>query len=426
VTAARGGDDTVAELARTEEEGEGLRPTPRVLTSAFRRRLLALVTVVCLWVAVAPPAVYYVQKRSEIVAIARSDAGQIGAILRASMQARPTLWRYDAVKLAERLRAEGFERLGRLVVLDGRGALARESALVPLDVGQNLPPNQLLWARVDVPFNGGVGASVWVGADARALDRTTAGLSVAAVLAAALLGLLLYGLPIRAISVAERRVDGLLDELSSSLREDERKRIARDLHDGASQALTAARLHLGALGKMLSKEPSSEKPRARLSQALVHIDEAIDEVRRSTTVVTPALLGELGLAEALGRHIESFGAAASLPIRYARPHDFPALTAPVSVALLRIAQEALHNVVRHSGAQRADVALSIRAGDAAGAGAGTGAAVLLVVRDDGRNAAGPEGNGLSSIRARADSLGGSATFSSSEAGSRWDVEIPLR
>jgi signal transduction histidine kinase len=407
----------VSEAAVDEERG---RPTTRVLTAAFRRRLLALVTVASALVAIAPPVIYYLQKRSEIVAIARGDASQIAAILRASMQARPTLWRYDAVKLAERLRAEGFERLALLVVVDGRGAAVGESALVPLEVGRNVAPEHLLWARVDVPFDRGVGASVWVGADARPLHRTTAGLALVAALAAAVLGLLLYGVPIQAIAAAEGRIDGLLDELSSSLREDERKRIARDLHDGASQALTAARLHLGALGKSLPNEPSSEKPRARLSQALVHIDEAIDEVRRSTTVVTPALLGELGLVEALGRHIESFGAAASLPIRYDRPADFPDLDAPVSVALLRIAQEALHNVVRHAGARRAEVALSVRAAQAAGA------VVSLVVRDDGKNAAGPEGNGLLSIRARADSLGGSATFSSSDAGSRWDVEIPLR
>lgn len=409
-------------------------PTSRVLTASFRRRLLALVVVASALVAVAPPVTYYLQKRSEIVAVARGDASQIAAVLRASMQARPTLWRYDAVKLAERLRAEGFDRIGRLVVVDDRGGGGREgdggadAALVPLEVGRGLPPERLLWARVDVPVGADArrerGASVWVGADTQGLNQTTTALSAIAILTATLLGFLLYRLPIQTISTAEARIDGLLDELSASLREDERKRIARDLHDGASQALTAARLHLGALGKSLPSGPSSdagsEKQRARLSQALVHIDEAIDEVRRSTTVVTPALLGELGLPEALGRHIESFGAAASLPIRYECPADFPHLEAPVAVALLRIAQEALHNVVRHAGARRADVALSFGARD------GGGEQVSLVVRDDGRNAAGPEGNGLISIRARADSLGGSATFSSTDAGSRWDVEIPLR
>jgi signal transduction histidine kinase len=118
----------------------------------------------------------------------------------------------------------------------------------------------------------------------------------------------------------------------------------------------------------------------------------------------------------LQRHSETFATAAGIDIRYERPKALPPLSPAIEVACLRIVQEALHNVVRHSGAKRAFVTL--RADVPA-------RKLVLSVRDDGRDAGGPEGNGLGSIRDRAASLGGAATFSSSDRGSRWDVEIPL-
>lgn len=381
--------------------------TPIVSTPAFRRRLLALVGISSLLVAAAPPAIYHLQKRSELVAVARGDAARIASVVTATIQARPQLWRYDATKMSERLRVDGFGKLGVFVVHDAQGTR------VPLDLGGKAPPGNALWGKADVVLGGELRASVWVGTDAAELRRATLLLATISTLAAVILATLLYRVPLGAIRTAEGRIGALVDELSLSLREDERKRIARDLHDGASQALTAARLHLRALGKSLEGQAARE----RLDQAVAHIDEAIDEVRRSTTLVTPSLLGEVGLAEALQRHTESFGTAASLDIRYERPAKLPPLPAAVEVACLRIVQEALHNVVRHAQAKRAFVTLGTSA---------DGGTLLLSVRDDGRDAGGPEGNGLGSIRDRAASLGGAATFSSSDRGSRWDVEIPLR
>lgn len=380
---------------------------PIVLTPAFRRRLLALVGISSVLVAAAPPVIYHVQKRSELVAVARGDASRIASVVTASIQARPLLWRYDATKMSERLRVDGFGNLSIFVVHDAEGTR------LPLDLGGKSPPTSLLWGQSDVVVGGVRKASVWVGTDATELYRATLLLACVSTLTAAILALLLYRVPLGAIRTAEGRIGALVDELSLSLREDERKRIARDLHDGASQALTAARLHLRALGKSIEGEAARE----RLDQAVSHIDEAIDEVRRSTTLVTPSLLGEVGLAEALQRHAESFGTAAGLDIRYERPARLPPLSPAIEVACLRIVQEALHNVVRHAQAKRAFVVL--RASDDA-------RTLLLTVRDDGRDAGGPEGNGLGSIRDRAASLGGAATFSSSDRGSRWDVEIPLR
>src|SRR5262249_22760984 len=163
------------------------------------------------------------------------------------------------------------------------------------------------------------------------------------------------------------------------LQEDDRRRIARDLHDGAGQALTAARLRLLALAK------SGDE--AAIAAIAAHLDEALDEIRRSTAALLPPALAELGLPGAVERHCKNFGEAAGLAVE-CQLSSVPPLPTPIEVACYRIIQEALSNTARHAGATRAWVRL-----DAAGG------QLRLQVRDDGvgldRDA------GLDSIRERA-------------------------
>ena len=377
--------------------------TPLSLASWFRRRMIPLVVGASAVGALGSPAVYYLQKRHELVSAARSEATRVAVILQDVVLQRPLFWRYDTSKIAERLASEGVGQKRPMVVLDTRGE--------QLPLGGEAPPDGILWGRAEVHVAGQHQATVWIGVSTRPLLLGTATLGGASALLSVLLGALLYLIPTRAIAAAERRIAALMTQLSLTLQEEERGRIARDLHDGAGQALTAARLHLASLRKGAGQGPSAE----RLSAVAGHIDEAMEEIRRSTAALRPPALAELGLRGALERHGEAVAAAAGIEVAWSL--GLPSrLEAHLETALYRIIQEALTNVARHAEASR--VSVTIRE---------EGLGLRLIVEDDGRGAAPGRGRGggLASIEERARLLGGEASFADRAPGFRVEVTLPL-
>lgn len=227
---------------------------------------------------------------------------------------------------------------------------------------------------------------------------------------AALFGVLLYVVPARAVAATKRSVEAVMTERALTLQEEDRRRIARELHDGAGQALTAARLQLVAL------EETVGDARA-IGRIVQHIDEAIDEVRRSTSALAPPALAELGLAGALERHCEVFSLASNLPVRCDVTGSLPPLEAYVETACYRIAQEALHNAARHAGAKRAWLRL-----------AATDRELSLEIGDDGAGITDPSklGFGLDSIRERARLVGATVRLlSEAGRGARLILMVPI-
>jgi signal transduction histidine kinase len=223
-----------------------------------------------------------------------------------------------------------------------------------------------------------------------------------------LLSVLLYMVPHRAAAVAKRRVETAINERVLTLQEEDRRRIARELHDGAGQALTAARLQLIALREAV--------PQELVQQVIASVDVAIDEIRRSTNALAPPALAELGLRGALARHCEQFASASGLDVRLDAPPALKQLPAYAETAIYRIVQEGLTNVARHASAKRAWVVL------AAGP-----TSIQLEVGDDG---AGIEearpGFGLDSIRQRARLAGGTCeVLGGPGPGVRLRVTLPL-
>jgi signal transduction histidine kinase len=382
--------------------------TPLRLTTWFRARMLPLVAATALVVATAAPAAFYLRERWDLVVSARRDAGRVAEVVRAEIDQRPTLWRYSAVKLGERLAAAGLGRAA-IRIVDG------DNVAVPIDVPAAAEtPGWPLWGRVEIEVDGRRQATVWIAADQRPLLASTAELAAAFALLALLLGAVLYQLPVRAIARAERRIANLLGRLALTLQEEDRRRIARDLHDGAGQAITAARLELSAL-RGAGVAPDVIDRIAR------QLDEALDEVRRSTHALAPPALAELGLLRALERHCEAFSDAAGLEVRCDVAADLPPLGAEIETACYRIVQEALTNTARHAGATHAWVRLA--AGDG-------GRRLRLEVGDDGGGMASPgppgAGHGIEGIRERARLLGGEVALTS-DAGSgvRLEVTLPL-
>lgn len=412
---------------------------PFDLTRWFRRRMLPLVAFVGVVVFVAAPLAYFLNKRHELWQEARAEATRAALVLHAEIDRRPQLWRYNAPKLLERLAAEGLlgGRLLEIRTSDGEA--------VPLE---SVPaPRRPIWGRADVLIGGARAASVWVALDAAPLIRATAGLAAAFAGLALILCAILYLMPMRAIATAQRRIQALLGELALTLQEEDRRRIARDLHDGAGQALTAARLRLLALarGARAHSEKQTEKKtpdagekkaadpgpgpsddaksetnggkgEAALADISQLLDEAIDEVRRSVYTLAPPALGELGLGGALQRHCEAFAGATGLSV-LCEIEDLPSLRPGVETACYRIVQEALTNTARHANARRAWVQLRVETGT-----------LCLSVYDDGEApATAPnEGIGLLGIRERARLLGGHADITvAPDHGLRIEVRLPL-
>lgn len=194
---------------------------------------------------------------------------------------------------------------------------------------------------------------------------------------------------------AEAKLRALAREVVHS-QEDERARLARELHDGVSQALVATKL----LIESAQSEPASA---ARLQAlALKRLNSTLSEVRHLSHALRPALLDTLGLPAALQHLAGEFDAAGGTHFKAVVTGEEFGLPDAVNTALFRIAQEALNNAARH--AQATVVTLTLRFESSGG--------LMLEVHDDGRGfdaeaaqAVADRGLGLRSMRERADALG---------------------
>jgi PAS domain S-box-containing protein len=200
--------------------------------------------------------------------------------------------------------------------------------------------------------------------------------------------------------------------------EEERRRIAAELHDDVTQRLATLGIELG----LLKRAPAgAEALHGELSRLQAQILQLSDDVRRLSHSLHPSILEHSDLAASLEMHCleftEQHGIAASFTARNV-PDDVPR---PVALALYRIAQESLRNVARHSGATTANVVL---------AGEG-GTQLSLFVIDNGKGfeigkARTSPGLGLVSIEERARHIGASVTMDSMpDAGTRLSVQVPL-
>ncbi len=198
--------------------------------------------------------------------------------------------------------------------------------------------------------------------------------------------------------------------------ENERRHIARELHDEAGQALVSLRYGLRLLEREIGEGRSVD---GRVAKLVQRTDAVIDGLHRLAADLRPASLDHVGLVAALRQHARSAGSKFGLTVRFkARGFTGERLPSAVETALYRVAQEAMTNVVRHAGATRVDV-LAERRGDR----------VMVMVEDDGVGFEPDQvqrGNhlGLLGMRERAEALGGTLTVESAPgAGATIVVEV---
>lgn len=183
------------------------------------------------------------------------------------------------------------------------------------------------------------------------------------------------------------------------VREEERTRIAREVHDELGQALTSCKLDLSLLANKLPKGMTPLKDKAKALSA--HIDATIQTVRRIATELRPGILDHLGLIAALEWQANEFQTRTGIKCDVRTDLHEPILTADVATAFFRIFQETLTNVIRHAGATHVMVHLKEAAGR-----------IILEVKDNGRGISpeeitNPRSMGLLGMKERAALLGGS-------------------
>ena len=206
-----------------------------------------------------------------------------------------------------------------------------------------------------------------------------------------------------------------------SIREEEKSRIARDLHDELGQTLTALKIHLrslesaiGALGGDVGKGLLDQ-----VVAASALADETIETVHRIAVELRPGTLDHLGLGVALQQEARRFEQRTGIRCETRLPEHLPALAPELATALYRICQEAMTNVSRHAEASRVVVRLDV-ASDR----------VTLEVDDDGRgfdfaSLHSPSALGLLGMIERARALGGEVNFRRGERGTVVSASIPF-
>lgn len=203
--------------------------------------------------------------------------------------------------------------------------------------------------------------------------------------------------------------------------EDERKRIARELHDETSQSLTSLMVGL----KVLEEREERPEIRAALADLRTQSSKVLDAAHSLALQLRPSVLDDLGLVPALERLIAEWRRTNAIPMAFETNLGAGSrLPAPVESALYRIAQEALTNVARHAAATSAGVILELRRGSVSliveDNGCGFEAAVL------GRGARDERSLGLFGMRERATLLGGTLTIESAPGrGTTVFVEVPV-
>ncbi|CCB73038.1 MULTISPECIES: sensor histidine kinase [Streptomycetaceae] len=213
----------------------------------------------------------------------------------------------------------------------------------------------------------------------------------------------------------------LYEELQASrerlvvAREEARRRLRHDLHDGLGPALSGLRLQVDTVRAAV---PEGTEVAGALVAVSDGIADAVRELRRITDGLAPGALDREGLTEALRQVARGLCGGALRTGCVFRPDPLPPLPPAVEVAVYRIAAEALHNVVRHAGAATARLTVAV-----------AGATVAVEVADDGDGLPGAAGRGrglgLRSMAERAEELGGSLELSPGPAGRGTTVRAVL-
>jgi signal transduction histidine kinase len=221
-----------------------------------------------------------------------------------------------------------------------------------------------------------------------------------------------------------RRTEEKLRELSLTvlrIQDEERRRVARDLHDTVGQTLTALKLTLSTLETAVSRSPQAID---LLSELNGLADQALQEIRTTSYLLHPPLLDESGFAAAASWYVDGFNKRSPVQVRLELPEGVR-IPSSVEIVLFRVLQESLTNITKHAASATVDVLLQVDP-----------KVISLSVRDYGKgisaeklakmNGSGPDvGVGIAGMRERLTELGGRLKIESDSTGTLLRAFIPL-
>jgi two-component system, NarL family, sensor kinase len=216
-----------------------------------------------------------------------------------------------------------------------------------------------------------------------------------------------------------------LQNLSQRLlrvQDDERRKLARDLHDSTGQTLAALKISISFLEEKCKQDPSTL---SLVCDVAALADQAIEEIRTTSYLLHPPLLDEVGFPSAAEWYIEGFAKRSGINVTLDLATAGERLPMTIEIALFRVLQESLKNVHRHSAAERASVSFQREAVTA-----------ILEIRDFGRGIPAERlarlrevraetGVGLAGMRERLNELKGKLEIESDSRGTRLRAMIPL-
>jgi PAS domain S-box-containing protein len=220
-----------------------------------------------------------------------------------------------------------------------------------------------------------------------------------------------------------QRAETALRELTGRLlrtQDEERRHMARELHDHAGQTLTALGLNLAALQAAAKGTSAKIEQLAKDSQQLS--DALSKEIRTLSYLLHPPLLDEVGLQSALQWYVDGFSERSKINVELFLPSDFGRLSSELELVIFRVIQESLTNIHRHSGSSSATIYLNR-----------SESAVMFEVRDKGkgisperqREMAAKSGVGVRGMEERVRQFGGTLKIESNNKGTKVVVTLPL-
>jgi PAS domain S-box-containing protein len=225
------------------------------------------------------------------------------------------------------------------------------------------------------------------------------------------------------------KLEKMVDERTAELRrlsarlmtmqDEERRRIAREIHDGLGQELAAAKMMVDGI----LKQTSVSSARRSAAEASKLVERAIQQIRSISHLLHPPLLDDVGLLSAIKWYLDGLQDRSGLIISLdVQPPDFRRLAPDLETAIFRIIQEALTNVFRHSGARKARVHVTEKDNQ-----------LTVAIRDDGKGVEeataqlrpGSIGIGIGGMRQRAKELGGELRVTNANPGTLVELTLPL-
>lgn len=444
------------------------RDGPRLrLRGYLGARLGPLALLLVAVVSISAPVAFYVLGTRAARVQARATAEQFAAVVRHEAEQRPLLWKYDSPKMLAHLRTydDPQAHIEHIAVIDARGESIDREGQADYAALSAAP---VVWEQASVSVNNEAVADIWVAASTAQVRAGALRMLAAFGLIGAALAGLMYWLPLRAMGRVEEEIEALLGQLRESraalgtlaenleqqvearssdlsralaelkdkeqnlrelstravsMQEAERRAIARELHDSAGQSLTAIRIHLqlieglaakafGAAGDDPGGSPEAAGASAgRLAELAARttgmVDETLEEIRRAVNTLGPAVLDDVGLAEAIERACIDLSERLEIEVDCDVQLPEQGLPPAIETSCYRVVQETLTNITRH--AQPSHVQVRLRT---------EGGVATVRVHDDGRGFD-PEAairagrsRGLVGMRERAELLGGELTIDS--------------